>query len=85
MEKDMAKTKTKKVVKPKRLTMKEAKMEASRLGLVVAAQYDKRFINTWLHTIGEDVEPVLRTSIVHKPKKKKKQLSWADLADLAEA
>jgi len=77
---------TRKVKKVKRITMKEAKMEAARLGLEVALEYDKRFINTWLYTIGDtSVEPVLRSVIVHKPKKKKKNLSWADLASLAEA
>jgi len=78
--------KVKKTKKAKRMTIKEAKMEASRLGLIVAKDYDKRFINTWLYTIGDTtVEPVLRTSIVHKPKKVKKTLSWADLASLSEA
>jgi len=68
------------------MTMKEAKMEAARLGLVVAADYDKRFINTWLYTIGDtSVKPVMRSVIVHKPKKKKKTLSWSELANLAEA
>ena len=75
--------KTKKAKKPARMTLRQAKIEAAQLGLEVAAQYDKRFINTWLYTLGQDVEPVERKAIVHKPKATKKKLSWDQLAKLA--
>ena len=67
------------------MKLKEAKMKAAEMGLIVANEYDKRFINTWLYTIGQDVKPILRTSIIHKPKGKKKSFSWSELASLAEA
>ena len=69
--------------KIKRTTMSEAKAEAARLGLVVLPKYDKRYLNTWLFTIGEDVEPVERKQIVHVPKPKKKALTMAELIALA--
>ena len=62
----MVKTKTKKV---KKVTMTEAKAEAARLGLQVADKYDKRYLNTWLYTIGE--------------KEAKKPLTMAELIALA--
>lgn len=70
-----------KVKKQKGLTVAEAKAECARLGLQVAKEYDKRFKNTWLYTLNPNsgIKPVLRTSIVHKPKPAKKALSWADL------
>lgn len=72
-------TKTKK----KLITMKEAKAEAARLGLKVAEEYDKRFKNTWLYTIGQDVEPVRRKEIVHVAKAVKKPLTMKELIALA--
>lgn len=74
-----AKPKAKKQPKPKQRSLADIKLECAKKGLEVAEEYDKRFRNTWLHTLGEDVEPVLRASIVHKPKKAKKKLSWGDL------
>ena len=74
----------KKTAKPKEMTLTQAKAECARLGLEVAMEYDKRYKNTWLYTLGKDVEPVLRSSIVHKKKPAKKKLSWKELATLAE-
>ena len=71
------------VKKQKRITMKEAKQEVSSLGLVVSPEYDKRFINTWLYTLGQEVEPVLRNKIVHVKKEPKKKVTWADLMGAA--
>lgn len=72
-----------KVKKKKGTTMTEAKAEAARLGLEVAAKYDKRYLSTWLYTIGEDAEPVERKQIVHVKKEKKQPLSMAELIALA--
>lgn len=77
--KTATKTKAVKKAKPKKRSLADIKLECAQKGLEVAAEYDKRFRDTWLYTLGEDVEPVLRTAIVHKPKKAKKKLSWADL------
>jgi len=77
------KVKKAKVKKPKKITMTEAKAEAARLGLDVSPKYDKRYLNTWLFTIGQDVEPVERKQIVHVPKVKKKALTMAELIALA--
>ena len=74
----MSKTK-----KKKEITLKDAKLEAARLGLEVNNKYDKRFINTWLYTIGKDVKPVERKQIVHVAKKEKPVLSMAELILLA--
>lgn len=81
----MTKTKVKKskVNKPKKITMAEAKAEAARLGLKVASNYDKRYLNTWLYTIGHNVKPIERSQIVHKKKVKKKALTMAELIILA--
>lgn len=83
----MTTTKAKKVAKPKPkpMTMAQAKAECASLGLQVAAEHDKRFKNTWLYTLNPNsgVEPVLRTQIVHKPKKKKKVLSWSEMQAVA--
>lgn len=74
-------TKTK---KKKGTTMTEAKAEAARLGLEVSAKYDRRFLNTWLYTIGDtSVEPVERKQIVHVKKEKKQPLTMAQLIALA--
>lgn len=80
----MAKTKTKKKTKKAaRLTLAEIKLRCAELGLQVAEEYDKRYKNTWLYTMGDkSVEPVLRTSIVHVKKKEKKKISWDDLVAL---
>jgi hypothetical protein len=79
MEKNiMAKNK-----KVKHITMTEAKAEAARLGLQVAENYDKRYLNTWLYTIGQDVAPVERKQIVHVPKVSKRPLTMAELIILA--
>ena len=70
--------------KKKGTTMTEAKAEAARLGLEVAAKYDKRFLNTWLYTIGDtSVEPVERKQMVHVKKEKKQPLTMAQLMALA--
>lgn len=63
--------------------LKDVKLEAARLGLEVNTMYDKRFINTWLYTIGHKVKPVERKQIVHVAKKKKATLSMAELILLA--
>lgn len=76
-------TKTK-VKKEKKLTLKDAKLEAARLGLEVNTKYDKRFINTWLYTLGHSVQPVERKLIVHVPTIKK-SVSLAELIKLAES
>lgn len=79
----MPKTKTK---KEKGLTMTEAKLECKRLGIKVCEEYDKRFKNTWLYTLGDKtVEPVLRNKIVHKPKKAKKKFTWDELIGAAKS
>lgn len=65
------------------LTIKDAKLEAARLGLQVNNKYDKRFINTWLYTIGHSVEPVERKLLVHVVKPVKKSLSLSDFITLA--
>ena len=67
----------------KKITIKEAKAEAARLGLEVSCNYDKRYLNTWLYTIGQDVKPVERKQIVHVPKTVKKPLTMAELIALA--
>lgn len=72
-----------KSTKKKEITLKDAKLEAARLGLEVNDKYDKRFINTWLYTIGKNVEPVERKQIVHVTKKEKSVLSMAELILLA--
>ena len=76
-----AKKVSKKKVKPKQkgMTLKEAKQAVATNGLKVSEEYDKRFKNTWLYVLGQDVEPVLRNKIVHQPKPEKKKLSWAAL------
>jgi hypothetical protein len=76
-------TKVKKAKKAKKITMGEAKAEAARLGLQVADKYDKRYLNTWLHCIGQDVEPVERKQIVHVKKEVKKPLTMSELIALA--
>ncbi len=75
----------KKQKKDKQIKLSDAKLEAARLGLEVNALYDKRFINTWLYTIGHKVEPVERKEIVHVAKKEKPTLSMAELILLANA
>jgi len=72
-----------KVKKAKKITMTEAKAEAARLGLEVSPKYDRRYLNTWLFTIGQDIDPVERKQIVHKPKAKKQPLTMAELINLA--
>lgn len=79
-EKEMPKAKVKKA---KKITMTEAKAEAARLGLEVSPKYDRRYLNTWLFTIGQDIDPVERKQIVHKPKAKKQPLTMAELINLA--
>lgn len=76
----MAKTKAKKA---KKITLTEAKAEAARLGLEVAEKYDKRYLNTWLYTIGQPVDPIERKQIVHIKKEAKKPLTMAELISLA--
>lgn len=76
----MAKTKVKKV---KKTTLSQAKAEAARLGLEVSEEYDKRYLDTWLYTIGEQVSPVKRKQIVHVPKVEKKPLTMSELIALA--
>jgi len=78
--KEMPKTKAKKA---KKVTMTEAKAEAARLGLDVSPKYDKRYLNTWLFTIGQDVAPIERQQIVHVPRAKKQPLTMAELIALA--
>jgi hypothetical protein len=70
----------KKNVKP---SLRDVKLEAARLGLEVNSRYDKRFINTWLYTIGEKVEPVERKLLVHVAKEPKKQLTLSDLIKIS--
>jgi hypothetical protein len=70
-------------VKEKTISMKDAKLEAARLGLQVNSLYDKRFINTWLYTIGQPVEPVKRKLLTHVPKKVKVGLTLGDFIKLA--
>lgn len=65
------------------INLKDAKLEAARLGLEVNSKYDKRFINTWLYTIGKNVEPVERKLLVHVAKEPKKQLTLSDLIKIA--
>jgi hypothetical protein len=77
----MSKAKTK--TKEKKWTVKAAKAQAASMGVEVNKKYDKRFLNTWLYTIGEDVEPVERKQIVHVPKKTKKPLTMKELIALA--
>ncbi len=67
----------------KSITMKDAKLEAARLGLLVSLEYDKRFIDTWLYTIGYDVQPVKRKLLVHVKKPEKQTLTLNDLIILA--
>lgn len=69
--------------KEKQIRLGDAKLEAARLGLEVNSLYDKRFLNTWLYTIGHKVEPVERKQIVHVAKKEKPALSMAELILLA--
>lgn len=69
--------------KEKQIRLGDAKLEAARLGLEVNSLYDKRFLNTWLYTIGHNVEPVERKQIVHVAKKEKPALSMAELILLA--
>jgi len=74
----------KKNKKVKKITMRQAKLEAARLGLEVNVKYDKRCLNTWLYTIGmTDVIPVERKEVTHVPKKPRQELSRAELKDLA--
>lgn len=72
-------------MKTKTIGLRDAKLEAARLGLQVNSKYDKRFINTWLFTIGHAVEPVERQLLVHVAKPIKKSLSMSDLINLAQA
>lgn len=75
---------TTKTRKQKKITMTEAKAEAARLGLEVSHKYDRRYLNTWLYTIGDtSVEPVERKQIVHVVKEKKKALTMSELIALA--
>lgn len=69
--------------KEKQIRLGDAKLEAARLGLEVNSLYDKRFLNTWLYTIGHNVEPVERKQIIHLAKKEKPALSMAELILLA--
>lgn len=71
--------------KEKTMTLKEAKAECARLGLMVAYDHDKRFKNTWLYTLDPNsgIKPVFRSSMVHKPQPKPKVLSWSDLQSAA--
>ena len=69
--------------KEKQIRLGDAKLEAARLGLEVNSLYDKRFLNTWLYTIGHKVEPVERKQIIHLAKKEKPALSMAELILLA--
>lgn len=72
-------------MKTKAISLKDVKLEAARLGLQVNNKYDKRFINTWLYTIGHDVVPVERKLLVHVTKPIKQSLSMSDLIKLAES
>jgi hypothetical protein len=71
------------IKKTPKLRIKDVKVEAERLGLQVNPLYDKRFVDTWLYTIGKDVEPVKRKFIVHVHKKSKKVLTLSELIKLA--
>jgi hypothetical protein len=70
-------------INQKTVTLKDVKFEAARLGLQVNNKYDKRFINTWLYTIGHDVIPVERKLLVHVSKPIKKPLTLSDFISLA--
>ena len=76
-------TKKKAKTKSPKWTIKAAKDQAKSMGLTVSTEYDKRYLNTWLYTIGEKVEPVRRKEIGHQPKAAKKPLSMKELIALA--
>lgn len=69
---------------PEKLTIKAAKESVIKQELEIPLDYDKRFLNTWLHILGYNVDPIKKKAIVHKPKKEIQKLNLSELNKLAE-
>lgn len=65
-----------------KFTVSQMKDRCKELGIEINPNFDKRRRVNWMYMLGADVEPILRPSIVHLPKKEnklKKSLSWDQL------